>query len=120
MRRRIKKQFVWLGLILFATVMVCEGLAKIAMYYGLNIRTFDYSRYYSQDPNLNRLTWLDDYQVHPYFGYDDNGIRRFELLRENLTANDFVIGVLGGSVAERFAEYATNEPEVLADLHNAI
>ena len=57
MRRIGAKEFFWLGLILFATAIMCEGFAKMVTYYGLNIRSFDYSHYYSADPNLNLLTY---------------------------------------------------------------
>jgi hypothetical protein len=122
MRRLRSKKFLWLVLvvILCATAVMCEVIAKMMTYYGLDIRDSDYSHYYREDPSLNLITWVEKYQVHPYFGYQDESIRQFELFREQLHANDFVIGVLGGSVAEMFANYVIREPEALNELRNAI
>jgi hypothetical protein len=99
---------------------MCEVFAKMVTSYGLDIRDSDYSRYYRGDPDLNLLTWVEKYRAHPYFGYENQSIREFELLREQLTPDDFVIGVLGGSVAENFADYAIREPKVLNNLKNVI
>lgn len=114
------KKFFWLGLILCATAVMCEVFAKLVTSYGLDIQDTDYSRYYREDPNLKLLTWVEKYRAHPYFGYENQSIREFELLREQLTPDDFVIGVLGGSVAEKFADYAIREPKVLNNLKNVI
>ena len=120
MRRLGAKKFFWLVLILCATAVMCEVFAKMVTYYGLDIRDSDYSRYYREDPNISLLTWVEKYRVHPSFGYQNESIRQFELLREQRTTNDFVIGVLGGSVAEMFADYAIRKPEAFNELKNVI
>ena len=115
--RRFKK-FLALVLILCAIAVMCEAFAKMVAYHGLDIRDSDYSRYYREDPDLKLITWADKYRVHPYFGFENESIRQFEMLQEQFSASDFVIGVLGGSVAEMFANYAILEPEILNALRN--
>jgi len=103
-----------------ATAVMCEVIAKLVTHYGLAIRDPDYSHYYRKDPNLNLITWVEKYQVHPYFGYESESIRQFEHLRGQLHASEFVIGVLGGSVAAGFGDYVIREPGALTKLRDAI
>ncbi|MBA5866881.1 MAG: hypothetical protein GDA67_09350 [Nitrospira sp. CR1.3] len=120
MRRLGAKECLWLGLLLGVAVVLTEGLAKVLTAYGLGIREADYSHYYIDDKNFNSIIWVDQYQVHPYFGYENESIRRFEAGRGRPDPNDFVIGILGGSVAEMFGNYALSEPTALRALGGVI
>src|SRR5262249_55122921 len=86
-------------------MIVAEMGAKTLIVWTLGIRTKDYSDYYRHDYPLNLLTWSFKYSPHPYFGYESAAIRQFERDREHRSNEDYVIGVLGGSVAEIFGYY---------------
>ena len=89
-----------------ALFVIAEVGAKLLLVSVLGIRRTNYENYYRGDEKLNLLTWSFKYSPHPYFGYESPEIRAFERQREHRSERDYIIGVLGGSVAEMFANYA--------------
>ena len=84
-----------------------EIAAKLFLYLVLNVASPDYLSYYINDKNLTLVAWGSGNLAHPYFGYETDRIREFERIKGKFTADDFVIGILGGSVAEQVGSYLT-------------
>jgi hypothetical protein len=91
----------WLGI---------EFLSMSVIHFILSFEVGDYARHYRNDPKLNLLTWTEGYTPHPYFGYESASFRASEAVLSELGEDEFVIGILGGSVAGGFAEYAIKTP----------
>jgi hypothetical protein len=88
----------------------CEISAKVMVYLFLGLTSSDFLDYYTNDRNLTLVAWDSKYTVHPYFGYENTAIREFEWSRDKFTADDFVVGILGGSVAEQIGGYLVKYP----------
>jgi hypothetical protein len=108
------------AILLAVAVVGGELLAKGVLVWGLGISQADYEDYYAKDQRLELLTWSLKYSPHPYFGYESAAIRKFESERAGLSKQDYVIGILGGSVAELFGEYASRHPESFEPLRSAL
>jgi len=106
--------------LLLVSVLVSELLAKTAVYFILGIKDSDYAHYYQNDPKLNLITWTEGYTPHPYFGYESSSMRASERILSEVGGDDFVIGILGGSVAGGFAEYAIRNPSHFEPLREAM
>ena len=115
-RRRIAGCLLAILLILATT----ELGAKIVLVSVLGIRRANYNEYYLSNETLTLLTWSFKYSPHPYFGYESAPIRSFERERERRSKEDYVIAVLGGSVAEMFANYAISHLEHFEPLRSAL
>ena len=101
--------------------LLVEVAAKLYVIYGLDIRENDYVRLYHDDPGLNLLTWADDYRSHPYFGYaEPQRIRDMERIQIDHDDGDYVIAILGGSVAEAFGRYISDKPQLFQPLRQSI
>lgn len=119
--RHLTKKKGFLTIILAISLLVgAEISAKIIVYYVLDIQDSNFSHYYRKDPKINLLMWSQKLESHPYFGFESKKIRQFEKLQNELHPNDFVIGILGGSVAKMFANYVTKRPEYFDKLREAI
>ena len=103
MRAFFKNLFALLIGLLIA-VGVLEVAANAFVYLGLNVSRSEYIDYYEKNPNVALLTWMIPYKPHPYFGYENQAIRIFER-SEFDRSKDFVVGILGGSVAMSLGDY---------------
>jgi hypothetical protein len=121
MWKRIRDSRVAAPLILIAiSLLVSEFLAKGATYFFLGIKDASYAQYYGNDPKLILISWMDNYTPHPYFGYESSQIIDFEKILSERSADDFVIGILGGSVAQDFGFYSIRHPSHFEPLREAI
>jgi hypothetical protein len=111
---------LYAGVVLAVTVLAVELAAKVVIFRSLGISRSNYDSYYLRDRDLSRLTWSLEYSPHPYFGYESPAIRRFEAERDRRSKADYVIGVLGGSVAASFADYASRHLEYFEPLRDAL
>ena len=107
-------------LLLLASLLVLELLSKSALYFVLGIKDSDYAHHYRNDHKLKMITWMEAYTAHPYFGYESPKTRASEKILSEVGDGDFVIGILGGSVASSFAEYAIRHPGHFESLREAI
>ncbi len=107
-------------LLILVLLLVCELLSKSALYFILGIKDGDYAHYYREDPKLNLITWTEGYTPHPYFGYESSTTRESEQILSEVGDDDFVIGILGGSVAGGFGKYAIGNPSHFESLREAI
>jgi len=92
-------------LLILVSLLVLELFSKSAVSLILGINDGNYAHYYQDDPQLNMLTWTENYTPHPYFGYESPQLVASEKLLSEVTNDDFVIGILGGSVAGGFGGY---------------
>ena len=93
-------------LLVFVTLVFLELLSTAAVYFILDIKNNNYAHLYENDPKLKTITWTENYTPHPYFGYESPKLIKSEKILSNVGDNDFVIGILGGSVAAMFGEYS--------------
>src|SRR5688500_903463 len=93
-------------LLILVLGLVLELSSKGILYFILGIQDGDYAHHYRDDPKLSLITWTEGYTPHPYFGYESSTTIRSEKLLEQRTDDEFIIGILGGSVAGSFAEYS--------------
>ncbi len=107
-------------LLILVIVVVGELLSKGALYFILGFKDSNYTRHYENDPKLNLITWTEKYSPHPYFGYESPTIRDSEKILSEVGKDDFVIGILGGSVAEIFGEYTLHTDSIFESLREAI
>jgi hypothetical protein len=108
-------------LAIFAMIFgVMELAARFYVVHGLKIADQDFTQFYRFDPDLRLLTWEDRHHRHPYFGYVNSRMDELASLRENDDNSQYVIAILGGSVAEHFAEYAIDHPQYFDQLRKAI
>ena len=114
MKARIRKYIIYLT-VLLVVVAASEISANLIIYYGLNIEKDKYLTYYRDKTDFRLVTWLLKYNPHPYFGYENQNIRNFEAAEFN-KANEFVIGILGGSVAVSFGRYIKSRTEYFNDI----
>src|ERR1051325_6370755 len=106
--------------VLIIVVGVARIGAQFIVHQVLGISTYNYSEYFRKDDRLRLLTWTKYYSPHPYFGYETAAIRQFERDREHRSADDYVIAVIGGSVAEMFGSYIEEHLELLKPLMAAL
>ena len=99
---------------------VMELAARFYVVHGLKIADQDFTHFYRFDPDLRLLTWGDRHHRHPYFGYVNSRMDELAGLRENHDNSQYVIAILGGSVAEHFAEYAIDHPQYFDRLRQVI
>jgi len=92
------------------SLLILELGSKGILYYALGIHDSDYTHYYQNDPQLRMITWTEGYSPHPYFGYESSTTRASEKTLLEASDDDFVIGILGGSVVGSFAEYSIRNP----------
>jgi hypothetical protein len=107
-------------LLLLVSLLVLELLSKGAVYYILDIKNGDYTDHYRNDHKLKTITWMEPYTPHPYFGYESPRTRASEKILSEVGDGDFVIGILGGSVAASFGDYAIDHPGHFESLREAI
>ncbi len=69
-----------------------------------------------QDTKFQLLNWTKKYERHPYFGYAHPRIKAYEKQRTQVPEKPYVIGILGGSVAQSFADYTMQTPGFLSEL----
>jgi hypothetical protein len=106
-----------LGLI---SLFVIELVSKGVLYSVLDVDDNNYAHYYQDDPKLRMITWTDGYSPHPYFGYESLTTRASEQILSGASDDDFIIGILGGSVAGSFAEYLIRNPSHFESLRRAM
>ena len=109
-----------LVLFLLLCFLALEVVSKGVVYYMLGVEDSNYADHYIHDPKLRMITWTEDYTAHPYFGYESPTTRASEDLLSNVGREDFVIGILGGSVAGSFAEYAIRNPRQFESLRSVM
>lgn len=115
------KLYLFCLLPLVATLALAELAAKVTTVRVLGIQTSRYDDYYRNDPNRLLLTWMDPYETHPYFGYvHPRTYRNAVATLGTRTEGDYVIGVLGGSVAENFANFLLQHPDYQARFRDVI
>jgi hypothetical protein len=87
--------------------LVFEAGARWYVSWGLGIASSDYVNFYHRStPNRVLLTWAERYERHPYIGYGrPDVILEMERFRNERDPNEYVIAILGGSVAEHFGNY---------------
>ena len=107
-------------LLILVSLFVLELLSKSALYFILDIKDGDYAHHYRNDPKLNLITWTEGYTPHPYFGYESSGMRASEQILSEVGDDEFVIGILGGSVAHSFGEYSIHNRSHFESLREAI
>lgn len=117
---RHSRAVLFLFLLILISLLVLELLSKGALYFILGVKDGDYAHHYSNDPKLKHLTWTEGYTPHPYFGYESPGMRVSEKLLSEVGEDDFVIGILGGSVAQSFADYSIRNRSHFESLRKAI
>jgi len=105
-RSILAKVLLCVLLSLFALELISKGV----VYYVLGVEDGNYADHYMSDPKLRMITWTEDYTPHPYFGYESTTMRASEYLLSEVGKEDFVVGILGGSVAGGFAEYLIRNP----------
>ena len=66
----------------------------------------------------DRESWMSHYQLHPYFGFM-NPPNYARLPLKKTSKNQFIIGIFGGSVAQRFYDYEV-EHHVLAKMFQSL
>lgn len=107
-------------LLLLLSFLVLELFSKGVVYFVFDLGDGDYAHRYRHDPRLQMMTWTDGYTPHPYFGYESPGMRESESLLSQVGDGDFVIGILGGSVAQGFAQYSIRNRSHFDSLRKAI
>src|SRR5262245_41951154 len=109
----LRSQAKWLVRILWpltiiALLLLLEGASKLIIpKIWVDVKE-PYSVYYSKDPDLKMLGWLDDSEVHPYFGYVTPHFHKQVEALAAKTSDDYVIGIFGGSVAQIFGNFLLN------------
>ena len=106
--------------LILVALLIFEVLSKSVLYFILGIKGDDYAQHYRNDPKLGLITWTEDYTPHPYFGYESPTTRASEKILSEVGGDDFVIGILGGSVAGSFAEYSIRNRNHFESLREAI
>ncbi|HZD41645.1 MAG TPA: hypothetical protein VE131_13050, partial [Terriglobales bacterium] len=120
-RKRILIRVGVFAIIFGLALGVMEFAAKFYVAHGLKITDQDFTRFYSSDPALRLLTWGDKYQIHPYLGYVNmRRMGELERLHERRYSSQYVIAILGGSVADQFASYVISRPQYFEKLRQAI
>ena len=107
-------------LLVLVSLLVVELGSKGIVYYMLGVEDSNYAHYYQNDPKLRMITWTEGYSPHPYFGYESSTTRSSEKILSEASSDDFVIGILGGSVAGSFAEYLIRNPSHFEALRKVI
>jgi hypothetical protein len=107
-------------LLIIFLVFVLELSSKGALHFILGVNDSDYAHHYREDPKLSLITWTEGYTPHPYFGYESSTTIRSEKILEQRTDSEFIIGILGGSVAGSFAEYSIRNQKDFESLREAI
>ena len=107
-------------LLVVVSLLVIEVASKGILYYILGVEDSNYADYYQNDPKLRMITWTEGYTPHPYFGYESSTTRGSEKILSEASSDDFVIGILGGSVAGSFAEYLIRNPRHFEALRKVI
>ncbi len=104
-----------------AILVLGELAAKLTIVKVLGIKARSYYDYYQNDPDRHLLTWMDAYEPHPYFGYVNPGPHQHAVTTlDARTGDDYVIGIFGGSVAQRFADFLLHRPDYQARFRDAI
>ncbi len=107
-------------LFILVSLLVLELGSKGILYYMQGVEDDDYAHYYQNDPQMRMITWTEGYSPHPYFGYESPTTRASEKILSEVNGDDFVIGILGGSVAGSFAEYSIRNPRHFESLRKVI
>ncbi len=97
--------------VLLISLVILEVLSKGIVLFALGVSKSHYRTVYEKDPQLKLLTWTERYSPHPYFGYESSHLREAEKILLEDRTNEFVIGILGGSVASGLANYAQRNPD---------
>jgi hypothetical protein len=98
-----------------------EVEATFYVMHGLRITDQDFTSFYRSDPALRLLTWGDKYTRHPYFGYVNlQRMDDLEHLHEDQDDSQYVIAILGGSVADQFATYVMKHPQYFEQLRQVM
>ena len=80
--------------------------------YSLGIDQSNYKRFYLDNPDYEVVMWSRKYAPHPYVGYvRPEKLRQLEQFRDERDPNEYVIAILGGSVADDFADYVNGNPD---------
>ena len=108
------------AVLLLAAYFLLEVGARLYVAYGLGIADRDYSRFYRSNP-FKIVAWGNDFESHPYLGYISPAMARsFAVLRGQRDPADYVIAILGGSVAEHFGHYINQHPQTIEKLRPLI
>jgi hypothetical protein len=112
---------VAVAVLLVAAYFLLEVGARLYVAHGLGIADRDYSRFYRSNPNLALVAWAVKYERHPYLGYLlPAKAGDLALLRRQHDPDDYVIAILGGSVADQFGRYIGQHPQTLEALRPLI
>ena len=100
--------------------LVFEVGSRLYVSRGLGIASSEYGEFYRRfTPNQVLLTWADRYKRHPYIGYSRPDLTlEMERFRNERDPNEYVIAILGGSVAEHFGNYI--RPQYFEPLRDVI
>src|SRR5262245_57186420 len=110
MSRRFRSRLrVWSQAVLSVLVVFVStaSTAELAIWTVLGVNVWSYRPYYSGDPHLTLFTWMDSYEPHPYFGYVSSRFRERTAILDTRRADDYVIAIFGGSVAEKLGGFLT-------------
>ena len=107
-------------LLVLVSLVVFELVSKGALYFILGFKEGNYAHHYENDPKLDLITWTEKYSPHPYFGYESPTIRASEKVLSEVGDDDFVIGILGGSVAGSFGRYSRRNHSIFESMREAI
>ena len=107
-------------LLILVSLMVFELISKSALYFLFGLKDDNYAHHYQNDPKLKLITWTEKYSPHPYFGYESSTIRESEKILSEVGDDDFIIGILGGSVAGSFGRYSRRNHSIFESLRKAI
>jgi hypothetical protein len=115
------RKYVFILVYFFGLLFTLEVVSKLIISRVLDVNEQNYAEKYRNDYNLTLLTWMDKYEEHPYFGYFDptTSAERLRVL-ERKNEGDYVIAILGGSVAEIFGNFLSENPEYLALLRQSV
>ena len=98
-----------------------ELAAKLFTVYGLGIDQINYKRFYLDNPDYDVVMWSKKYEAHPYVGHiRPEKLRQLEQFRDDRDSSDYVIAILGGSVADDFADYVNDNPDYFEKLRPLI
>jgi hypothetical protein len=107
--------------ILVGAYLLIELAAKFYVAYGLGIHASNYESFYLADPDYRLMMWGESYKPHPYVGYVRvDELHQLEGFPEERDPHEYVIAILGGSVAEWFGNYVKDHPEYFEQLRSAI
>ncbi|MGI9510725.1 MAG: hypothetical protein ACR2QJ_15405, partial [Geminicoccaceae bacterium] len=101
------------------SIVILEIMTSLYVRYGLDIKRSEYLDRYIGNPNFNTITWVSRYKPHPYFGYEHQAIQDLEK-KEFSKTDDFVVAILGGSVANSLGKHVRSRPDYFENIRSFI